>query len=174
MHEGQKKTLGQAIDAIVDALISLDEATRATAIRAACDHLAIAQLASAGGAAQDVATPKEDAREATVAAVPVAVALDVRSLKDQKRPKTAAEMACVVAYYLESVAPAGERKKDVTSEDMQKYFKQAGFPLPKRPQQLLLNARASGYFDSAGHGKYRLNPVGHNLVAHGLPRSTAK
>lgn len=173
MHEGQKKTLGQAIDAIVDALTSLDEATRATAIRAACDHLAIAQPSSAGAEARETAIPREEGRAAPVASAPVAVALDVRALKDQKHPKTAAEMACIVAYYLESVAPAGEQKKDVTSEDMQRYFKQAGFPLPKRPQQLLVNARASGYFDSAGHGKYRLNPVGHNLVAHGLPRSTA-
>lgn len=173
MHEGQKKTLGQAIDAIVDALTSLDEATRATAIRAASDHLAISQPMSVEGAAQDVVVPREDVRAAGIPAAPAA-ASDVRSMKDQKRPKTAAEMACVVAYYLESVAPAAERKKDVSSEDMQKYFKQAGFPLPKRPQQLLVNARASGYFDSVGHGKYRLNPVGHNLVAHSLPRSTAK
>lgn len=172
MHEGQKKTLGQAIDAIVDALTSLDEAARATAIRAACDHLAIPQPLAVGGT-EDVVVPRENARAAGIPAVPAAAA-DVRSMKDQKRPKTAAEMACVVAYYLESVAPTAERKKDVSSEDMQKYFKQAGFPLPKRPQQLLVNARASGYFDSVGHGKYRLNPVGHNLVAHSLPRSTAK
>ena len=173
MHEGQKKTLGQAIDAIVDALASLDETARATAISAACDHLAIPRPLAVGSTRQDVTVPMEDARAVGTSAAPAA-ASDIRSLKDQKRPKTAKEMACVVAYYLESVALPAERKKDVSSDDMQKYFKQAGFPLPKRPQQLLVDARASGYFDSPGHGKYRLNPVGHNLVAHTLPRSTAK
>ncbi len=80
-------------------------------------------------------------------------------------------MACVVAYYLESLAPPGELKKDVSSSDLEKYFKQGGYRLPKRMPQVLVDARASGYFDSAGHGKYRLNPVGHNLVVHNLPKT---
>jgi hypothetical protein len=59
-------------------------------------------------------------------------------------------------------------------DDMIKYFKQAGFTLPKKPQFLLVNAKNAGYFDSAGTGKYRLNPVGYNLVAHNLPRSQSE
>jgi hypothetical protein len=80
-------------------------------------------------------------------------------------------MACVVAYYLGTLTPAAERKEEVSSNDLEKYFKQANYPLPKRIVQLLVNARASGYFDSAGHGKYKLNPVGHNLVVHSLPKT---
>lgn len=37
-----KKTLGSAIDEIVMALEALDEAARATAVRAACEHLGLA------------------------------------------------------------------------------------------------------------------------------------
>ncbi|MGK2932078.1 MAG: hypothetical protein ACSLFD_04830, partial [Solirubrobacterales bacterium] len=34
----------------------------------------------------------------------------------------------------------------------------------------LPNATQAGYFDATGEtGKYRLNPVGYNLVVHGLP-----
>jgi len=80
-------------------------------------------------------------------------------------------MAALVAYYLAELAGENERTPDVTAEDVLKYFKQAGFPLPKARAMLLPNAKNAGYFDSLGDGKYRLNPVGYNLVAHNLPRS---
>ena len=92
MQDGQKKTLGQAIDVIVDALTSLNETDRTTAIRAACDHLAIPPPLAVGGMAQEVVVPREDARAVGILATPTA-ASDVRSLKDQKHPKTAKEMA---------------------------------------------------------------------------------
>ena len=80
-------------------------------------------------------------------------------------------MACVVAYYLGTLASPSESKQEISSNDLEKYFKQAGYRLPKRMGQLLVDARASGYFDSAGHGKYKLNPVGQNLVVHSLPKT---
>lgn len=53
---------------------------------------------------------------------------------------------------------------------MKKYFKQGGFLHPKVPGQTLLNARNSGYLDSGSQqGSFKLNPVGYNLVVHGLP-----
>jgi hypothetical protein len=33
-----------------------------------------------------------------------------------------------------------------------------------------VNAKNAGYFESAGGGRYKLNTVGYNLVAHNLPR----
>jgi len=81
-------------------------------------------------------------------------------------------MAALVAYYLSEVTEdEGERKDFVDTMDIEKYFKQAGFRLPKSPAQTLPNAAAAGYFDSSGRGHYRLNAVGYNLVVHGLPRS---
>lgn len=95
---------------------------------------------------------------------------DIRSLKEEKQPKSANQMAALVAYYLAELAPLGERKDAVSIMDITRYFKQAGFPLPKKPRVTLANATNAGYFDSSGvSGLYKLNPVGYNLVVHGLP-----
>lgn len=166
-----KKTIGAAIDEIVAALQGLDEPARATAVRAACEHLGVVppQAASIPPSGEEPPPPASASGDPTPPPAPPVT--DIRTLKEQKRPTSAREMACVVAYYLDSLAPPNERKTDVTINDMEKYFKQAGFRLPKRIAQLLVDAKFSGYFDSAGHGKYRLNPVGHNLVVHSLPKS---
>jgi hypothetical protein len=99
---------------------------------------------------------------------------DIRSLKEEKEPKTAAQMVALVAYYIEHLAPTDQHRDYVTTDDVTKYFKQAGFPLPKAPEMALTNARNSGYFVALGNGRYRLNPVGYNLVAHKLPASKEK
>lgn len=95
---------------------------------------------------------------------------DIRSLKEEKQPRSANEMAALVAYYLSEIAPEGERSDTVNVETLRRYFKIAGFRLPRQPRQTLPNAAAAGYLDNAGRGEYRLNPVGYNLVVHGLPR----
>lgn len=95
---------------------------------------------------------------------------DIRSLKEAKQPRSANEMAALVAYYLSELAPGGERRDSITTDDLKVYFKQAGYPLPKQPRFTLKNAKNAGYFESTGDsGVYRLNPVGYNLVAHSLP-----
>jgi len=96
--------------------------------------------------------------------------VSIKDLKEQKSPTAANQMAAVVAYYLSEVAPEAERKDSINSADLEKYFKQARFKLPKSLAQALPNAAQAGYFDSVGSGMYRLNPVGYNLVVHGLPR----
>lgn len=164
-----KKTIGQAIDEIVAALSAIDEKSRSTAITAACAHLGIES-----GVPHD--SPNPHVHPVTTPGLQTATAqpqrvTDIRSLKTEKDPENAKEMACLVAYYLQNHAPVSERKETVTVGDMLKYFKQAGFPLPKRLAQLLVSARHSGYFDLAERGAYRLNAVGHNLIAHGLPRA---
>lgn len=168
----EKQTLGAAIDEVVSALQNLDEATRLTAIRAACEHLKIA-IGSAAPVEARVDTPPSVLapvpHEGSLTATPVT---DIRTFKDQKQPANANEMASVLAYFLQHLAPSTERKTEISAADIDKYFVQANFPLPKRSDQLLVNAKAAGYFDSAGRGAYKLNPVGHNLVAHTLPRAT--
>ena len=79
-------------------------------------------------------------------------------------------LALIVAYYLSNLAPEAGRKKTVDQKDMETYFKIAKFVLPKQIRATLPNAKAAGYFDSAGDGKYKLNAVGYNLVAHSMPR----
>jgi hypothetical protein len=92
----------------------------------------------------------------------------IRDLKEEKKPESSNQMAALVAYYLSESADNSERKEAVNTADLEKYFKQAGFKLPKSLPQTLPNATAAGYFDPTGNG---LNAVGYNLVAHGLPRA---
>jgi hypothetical protein len=80
-------------------------------------------------------------------------------------------MVAVLAYYLAHLAPAHERRDHIVPDDIKKYFPQANFELPTgSPGVTLVNAKNAGYLDGTGAGKYRLNPVGHNLVTHKLPR----
>jgi hypothetical protein len=100
--------------------------------------------------------------------------VDVRSFGTEKSPRSANERVAVVAYYLTELAPETERKAEISAADITKYFKQAGFPLPGAARMTLVNARNAGYLDAgADRGTYRLNPVGHNLVAHSLPASSS-
>jgi len=95
----------------------------------------------------------------------------IRDLKEEKQPESSNQMAALVAYYLSEIADDLERKEAVNTADLKKYFKQANFKLPKSLPQTLSNATAAGYFDPTGSGLYKLNAVGYNLVAHGLPRA---
>jgi hypothetical protein len=91
---------------------------------------------------------------------------DIRSLKEAKNPKSANEMAALVAYYVSEIASEGERRNAITKADIEKYFKSAPFRLPADANFTLVNAKNAGYLDSIGGGQYKLNPVGYNLVAH--------
>jgi hypothetical protein len=98
---------------------------------------------------------------------------DIRSFTAEKQPRSANEMVALIAYYLSDLAPATEASQTVNVEMVRKYFKQAGFPMPRVLKSALTNAAAAGYLESVSRGEYRLNSVGHNLVVHGLPRGTA-
>jgi hypothetical protein len=97
----------------------------------------------------------------------------IKTLKEEKKPRSANEMAALVGYYLASVAPLDKRKKTVNQKDIETYFKIAGFPLPSQVRVTLGNAKTAGYFDAAGSGEYKLNAVGHNLVVHSMPRGSS-
>lgn len=97
----------------------------------------------------------------------------IRDLREEKRPESSNQMAALVGYYLSELADDSERKEAINTADLEKYFKQASFKLPKSLPQTLPNATAAGYFDPTGNGLYKLNAVGYNLVAHGLPRAHA-
>lgn len=121
--------------------------------------------------------PKLPANEAPVVAEPMRqprshreTLADIRRLKEEKKPRSANEMAALVAYYLQEESPPGERKDRVSSADIEKYFKQAGFQLPGRANMALVNAKNAGYLDMLGNKEYRLNPVGYNLVVHSMPK----
>lgn len=161
----------QAIEQVIAALEPLDQEARARVLDYTFKRLGIAEAPFQVDSPSALPPSQSPAPEPIVS--PPGPRQDIRALRDEKQPKSANEMAAVVAYYLADLAPAEERKKEIGTADIEKYFKQAGHPLPGVVEKTLRNAAAAGYFDSAARGLYSLNPVGHNLVAHGLPRAGA-
>lgn len=169
MTESEIKNELKAIETITNILQQLDKTAQQRVLQYAMQHLGLqveqADLSpstlSANRGAQ-VEQPTQHIQKKVV---------DIRSIRDQKQPSSDMEMAAIVAYYLSELASEEDRKDTIVTKDITTYFNQAGHPLPTGPQFTLPNAKAAGYFESAGRGKYKLNPVGHNLVAYGLPRA---
>ncbi len=162
----EKQTLGQSIDTIIKALDGLDDNSKRIAINAACEHFSVNVDYKSNNKALEQAvieTKKTLVLERKI--------IDIRSLKDEKKPRTAMQMACLVAYYLQEIAPEEERKIAINASDLNKYFKQAGYKLPKVVRQLLPDGKFAGYFEHSGNGFYKLSPVGYNLVVHTLPKN---
>ncbi len=162
-----------AIKSVADALESLTPEQQRHVIDYVTEALGITTVH--GGAAAPSRPPLTPAETPRIEArAPSRGQTDIRTLKDEKQPRSANEMAALVAYYISELLPAGERKDSITTGDIDKYFKQAPYPLPARVAQTLPNAASAGYFDSVGRGQWRLNPVGYNLVAHNMPTGSSE
>ncbi len=170
-------TLEQEINAmrqIATALDPLDATARKRVIRYVLDQIGLgSSVANEESAPADIeVAPIAEASEARVtrdhaSRAPDIRAPDIRALVAQKRPKSAIEMATLVAYYLAELAP--DKSDTVSVADLEKYFKQGAYPLPKVVRFTLTNAKDAGYLEATGRGQYKLTPVGHNLVAHDMP-----
>lgn len=156
----------RAMNTMVSALSPLKEEQRLRALEYVLRRFNAVALqgvpvAAASPALQPTVTTPVAAFSAGVPAT-----MDIRMLKETKQPKSANEMAALVAYYVSELAPPGDRKNEITTGDIERYFKSAGFALPGQPRFTLVNAKNAGYLDSTGGGQYKLNPVGYNLVVH--------
>lgn len=155
----------KAINTMVAALSPLKEEQRLRAIEYVLRRFNAVTLQ-----APPVASPSSSYTAPQSPSVPLTTGgpsiVDIRTLREQKNPKSANEMATLVAYYLSELAPASDRKAEISASDIQRYFKIAGFKLPADARFTLQNARSAGYLDSGGNGQYKLNPVGYNLVVH--------
>jgi len=163
-----------AIQSILGALESLDKESQERAVDYVLQRLGIGDRkgigsSQAGPEEGSISRPKLVPLEGVTSNV-----VDIRSLKNEKSPKTAIEMAILVAYYLTEYAPIEERKSSINTQDLIKYFKQANFRLPKYLKDTLPDAKTSGYVETVSKGEYRLTPVGYNLAVHGLPRDKKK
>jgi hypothetical protein len=175
--EGGKKkmSLGQAIDTVTEALGLFDSGEQQIILRAVYDQLKISgPNASIGpGAAKQPENPTIDPPAAPVKKADADkgeyAGMDIRAFKELKAPSSARQMACVVAYYLSEIVEGDEKRDAITTADLERYFKQARFPVPKALEQVLPDAKSGGYFEGAGRGEYKLTRVGYNLVAHSLP-----
>ena len=100
---------------------------------------------------------------------PRSTPIDIRSFFSEKQPSSDVEAAAVAAYYYQYLAPDAERRDSIDSTSLQQAFRLARRPLPAKTIYTLQNARGAGYLDSTGEtGRFRLNPVGYNLVEHSL------
>jgi hypothetical protein len=156
-----------AIKVVHDALSALAPDVRSRVARYVIDALDIRLGESEPEKGREARIPER--REKSDVDVHPPRVSDIRTVTEEKQPRSATEMAAVVAYYLSELAPRSERKETIETSDLEKYFRQANFRLPGAIQYTLGNAASAGYFDSAGRGKYRLNAVGYNLVAHSMP-----
>jgi len=165
----------KSIKAIAMALTPLNKDAQQRVLNYAIQHLGLSSpsqpLASTGGVANQGVDAAALIRATASSAVTDQKLVDIRSLKEQKKPTTDIEMATLVAYYMKHAAPEKEPKDEIGTEDIEKYFIQAGYPLPSEKQFTLPNAKKAGYLESTSRGKYKLNSVGHNLVAHNMPRN---
>lgn len=98
----------------------------------------------------------------------------IKDLVRDKKPRSAIEMATLVAYYLSHKAPQNERKQTINNKDIETYFKIGEFKLPSQPKFTLVNTKGAGYLDAVGDGEYKLNPVGYNLVVHSMPKTSER
>ena len=163
----------KAIPAILAALIPLKREGRTRVLDYVLKRLGMSSEPTGPTSTQTV-SHSADAYVLVPTSLPAGQPNDIRSLTKQKVPRSANEMAALVAYYLAEVAPEPYRKQTITADDIKVYFKQAPFKLPSSAQMTLVNAKNAGYLEPSGEaGQYRLNPVGYNLVAHSLPAGTA-
>ena len=166
--ESDDKELG-AIYKVIEALKPLDRDETHRVINYVLNRLGVADEYGMVERSVQAVTSATFPTSDSVLRSNIADVKDIKSLKEEKQPKSANQMAALVAYYLSDIAPQEERKQAISSDDVKKYFKQAVFQLPRRLEVTLRNAKNAGYFDSVGNGMYKLNPVGYNLVVHGLP-----
>jgi hypothetical protein len=158
----------EAIRTVLAALEPLDESVRGNVLDYVLKRLKVHLPASVE---KNVSPPPEFPSGAQTEPIHYK---HIAELREEKDPQTAIEMAAVVAYYLSNYAPKDERTTEVGTTEMKTYFKIGGFKKKTDFRYLLPNAKLAGYFDSVEHGKYKLNAVGYNLVAHSLPKKKSK
>jgi hypothetical protein len=156
----------KAISSIIDLLRRLDATERSRVLEYVMKRLKMGPLQVPSALVSELIASSERATAAPRIK-------DIRTLTVEKQPRSANEMVALIAFYLSEIAPESERSPTVNIDKIRKYFKLANFPMPRAPSSALPNAAQAGYLENVSRGEYRLNPVGYNLVVHGLPRSSA-
>ncbi len=161
----------EAIGLCLNALEPLDVAARRSVLDYVAKRLQIvgADIGALIGESKTEPAPSNEPKDADAS---TKEECHISELVEKKQPRSAIEMAVLVAYYLSHKAPKSERKQTISTEDLTTYFKIAEFKLPKSPQYTLPNTKSAGYLDSAGGGEYKLNPVGYNLIVHSMPKTS--
>lgn len=100
---------------------------------------------------------------------------DIKSFVAVKNPRSDVQFAATVAYYFQFEAPAAEKKRAITKDDLQEACRKAGRERFVNPAQTLRNAHQLGLLDKGDEaGAFTINTVGENLVAMTLPGDGAR
>jgi hypothetical protein len=147
---------------IAETLAGLDRPQQERALRFASEALGIKvpEISAPAARQAEHLSSVENVRE------PIR-ALDIKQFTESKAPQSDQQFAAVVAYYYQFEAPADARRDTINVEFLGEAARLATRKRPSR--HALNNAKNAGYLDSAGHGEFRLNTVGENLVAITLP-----
>lgn len=110
------------------------------------------------------------ASEAAVPTQPSALAADLKTFVNGKRPKSDQQFAATVAYFYRFEAPPEQRKNEIDAAVLQDACRLAGRKRLTNALMTLNNAKNQGLLDSGSErGRFAINTVGENLVAMTLP-----
>lgn len=99
----------------------------------------------------------------------ISKANSIREFIEAKNPKRDIHFAATVAYYYQFEAPEENRKETISSDDLQEACRLSNRTRFKKPIGVLNNAESMGLLDRPVRGSFKINAVGENLVAMGLP-----
>lgn len=173
MSTNVDKEIG-AIGTLLKALEPLDAKARQSVLDYVMRRLDILLPTTQGSALPPDASLLPPGEPPVITHEPTGQQVHIKELVRDKKPKSAIEMATLVAYYLSHKAPQNERKQTINNKDIETYFKIGEFRLPSQPKFTLVNTKGAGYLDAVGDGEYKLNPVGYNLVVHSMPKTSER
>jgi hypothetical protein len=171
MSEQSEDDVVQAISKLMSVLKALDQDARIHVLEFVIKRLGVSLTI---GSSSPLQMPVSTDLALSTASAPISAgAVDIRSFAREKAPRNITEKVIVVAYYLAHLAPPQDRRDYIVPDDIRTYFPQTKFELPTTPPATTLaNVKKAGYFTVIKRGRYQLNVVGRNLVAHKL--STGK
>jgi len=153
-----------AAKAVAELLKGLEKDRQAQVLRWVAEDLKISVNLATGVQGEDIrATPP------MADFTPGVQLKDIKTFAESKSPKSDTQFAAVVAYYYRFEAPPDDRKGTISATLLQEAARLVGRKRFPKPGDTLNNAKKQGYLDSAGHGAFKINSVGENLVAMTLP-----
>jgi len=158
----------EAVRIIADALKDFEKIDQERIIRWARERVGLDQAASP----MAITTPQR--QTTSVTATPSSdKPSSIKEFVNIKNPKKDIHFAAAVAYYYRFEAPEGSKKDAISSDDLQEACRLSSRNRFKKPIGVLNNAEAMGLLDRQERGLFKINAVGENLVAMGLPANAS-
>jgi len=159
---GQKDDL-QAVRTIVEALEGFEKSEQERIIRWAREKVGLDQPLAAPLSPSPAYPPSEGAPVVSTAAG------TIKDFIEKKNPVKDIHFAAAVAYYYQFELPVGSRKDSIGSDDLQEACRLSNRKRFTGAITVLHNAEKAGLLDKLGGGQFKINAVGENLVAMGMP-----